>query len=81
MISALKRSVSLNSVGIIQKFKVSYSFLYVLIWDLERYAQKIGALSEAEIRVRRDRDEDAEETMRMKKPIREQEDDLDDDWE
>jgi len=38
-------------------------------------------LSEAEIRVRRDRDEDAEETMRMKKPIREQEDDLDDDWE
>ena len=51
----------------------------ILMLDLERYAQMIGALSEAEIRVRKNKDEDAEESMQTRKSIRDDDDD-DDDW-
>jgi hypothetical protein len=48
--------------------------------DLERYAEKIGALSKAELRVSRDRDgEDEGERRRMRSSARDY-DDLDD-WE
>jgi len=48
---------------------------------LERYAEKIGALGKAELRVTRDRDENEEdERPQMRKSIVKNDDDDEDDW-
>src|SRR5277367_6012589 len=49
--------------------------------DLERYAEKIGALGKAELRVTRDRDEDEEdERPQMRKSVVKNDNDDKDDW-
>lgn len=49
--------------------------------DLERYAEKIGALSKAELRVTRDRDENDEDNRsQMRKSVVKNDNDDEDDW-
>jgi hypothetical protein len=48
--------------------------------DLERYAEKIGALGKAELRVTRDRDEDEDERPQMRKSVVNNDNDDEDDW-
>jgi hypothetical protein len=52
------------------------------LWvDLERYAERIGALSKAELRVSRDREDSDEEEGRHMRKSAVKDDDDDDDWE
>jgi hypothetical protein len=48
---------------------------------LERYAERIGALSKAELRVSRDREDSDEEEGRHMRKSAVKDDDDDDDWE
>jgi hypothetical protein len=48
--------------------------------DLETYAQRIGALTEKEVRMRKDIDEDTEERMHARNSIKDDNDE-DDEWE
>jgi len=48
--------------------------------DLERYAEKIGALGKAELRVTRDRDEDEDDRPQMRKSVVNNDNDDEDDW-
>jgi len=48
--------------------------------DLERYAEKIGALGKAELRVTKDRDEDEDDRPQMRKSVVNNDNDDEDDW-
>jgi hypothetical protein len=63
--------------GIIRGFLVCFSVFFGLL-DLERYAEGIGALSKAELRVSRDREVDEGGTRGMRKSVVNQDDDGDD---
>lgn len=60
----------------------SCDFLSYDILDMERYVEKIGALTKAELRVQRGKDEDEKYSSERKgmRPSVIKQDDEDDDW-
>ena len=71
-------------VGIIRESRVLQlcDFLSYHVLDMERYAEKIGALTKAELRVQRDKEENEEYSSKRNqmRPSVVKQDNEDDDW-